>query len=307
MATQIQQDPSKPRGPMTWLAAIRDHPRKPPTEQCHALTMLVLRLDWKTLNGHCGTVQLQADTDAGRSTVLRALGWAKREGFLTQTRRGHRLGNGQKIASEWALSIPQADGQGVSRDTLSEMDGAASRCQPGDLEAPQGVNGSPQGVSGEPPSSLDIQTPSLKASSLGEASPPGDEFVSDDSLIFVEMSSHRAAIAGDGTSPGPAPDAVANAPAPDQSQVLPAPRPVPTKEQIAEAEARVAASVAAAREQGHAWEKRWDALDGPAQEPQEDPASARERVREARMAELLSQPGAIQVPAGEDQEPVAEV
>jgi hypothetical protein len=86
--------------------AVRDHPDRPPTAQRHALTMLALRLNWKTGSGYVSTGQLAQDSDAEERTIRRATKWARDAGLLTMTRRGHRLGNGQIAASEWQLSQP---------------------------------------------------------------------------------------------------------------------------------------------------------------------------------------------------------
>jgi hypothetical protein len=89
-----------------WLAAVRDHPERPPALQRLALTCLALRMDWTTGRGYASTGQLAADTDAEERTVRRATGWARDTGLLLRTRRGHRLGNGRVTASEWQLTQP---------------------------------------------------------------------------------------------------------------------------------------------------------------------------------------------------------
>jgi hypothetical protein len=89
-----------------WLKTIRDHPERPPTVQRYVLAMLALRLDWKTGAGYVSTFQLVADSDVSESTIRRATSWARDVGLLLQTRRGHRLGNGQVAASEWKLTQP---------------------------------------------------------------------------------------------------------------------------------------------------------------------------------------------------------
>src|SRR5262249_48335397 len=104
--------------PLVWLTAVRDHPGRPRgRSRCfEVLTMLALRLDWGTGTGYASTGQLMADTGAGERTVRRALDWAQQAGLLVRTRRGHRLGNGQVIASEWALALPS---QPVTKAGLS--------------------------------------------------------------------------------------------------------------------------------------------------------------------------------------------
>jgi hypothetical protein len=98
-----------------WLKAVRDHPDRPPAAQCHALTMLALRMNWATGSGYASTGQLAADADVEERTIRRTTSWARKHGLLVQTRRGHRLGNGQVAASEWQISQP------VTGDLLSSQ------------------------------------------------------------------------------------------------------------------------------------------------------------------------------------------
>lgn len=121
-----------------WLAAIRDHPKRPPAMQCHVLTMLALRVDWITGRGFASARQLGEDGDASERTVRRATTWGRDTGFVIRTRRGHRVSSDLIIASEWQLTQPAT----------------------GDLlEKPTGQNGRPnrpmeptQPASGAPPS-----------------------------------------------------------------------------------------------------------------------------------------------------------
>ncbi len=80
--------PSAPAGnkTMTWMAAVRDHPEG--ARYYKPLSLLALRLDWKTGTGYCYVEQLMADSGAEKSTVLRALARARSAGLLRQTRRG---------------------------------------------------------------------------------------------------------------------------------------------------------------------------------------------------------------------------
>src|ERR1039457_213570 len=71
-----------------WLVAIRDHPQRPPAMQRYVLTVLALRLDWKTGAGFASTAQLAADADVTPPTVKRATSWARKAELLLQTRRG---------------------------------------------------------------------------------------------------------------------------------------------------------------------------------------------------------------------------
>jgi hypothetical protein len=93
-----------------WLVAIRDHPGRPPAVQRLVLHCLALRMNWETGAGFASTGQLAADSDAEERTVRRATSWARQAELLLQTRRGHRLGNGQVAASEWQLTQPVTGG-----------------------------------------------------------------------------------------------------------------------------------------------------------------------------------------------------
>lgn len=119
-----------------WLVAIRDHPNRPPAHQRHVLTMLALRMDWTTGRGYVGTRDLMADADVCRNTVMRATSWARQEQLLMRTRRGHYINAQTTIASEWWLTRPQDQSQGLPTETLGQS---------------QGLNGShPKSLSGQP-------------------------------------------------------------------------------------------------------------------------------------------------------------
>ena len=109
-----------------WLAAVRDHPHRPGPLQRHVLTMLALRLDWSTGRGFASVRDIAADADASDHTVKRATGWARSDavGLLHRTRRGHRLGNGTLVASEWQLVCPPS--QRATEGTLIRPQGAGS-------------------------------------------------------------------------------------------------------------------------------------------------------------------------------------
>jgi hypothetical protein len=113
----------------TWLRAIRDHPHRPPALQRHSLAMLALRLDDRSGQGFCSTAQVMADADASKSTVMRATKWGRGQGFLLQTKRGHRIDSERVSASEWRLCHPT---QGVMGEPLAKtqgVNGQDPRCQ----------------------------------------------------------------------------------------------------------------------------------------------------------------------------------
>jgi hypothetical protein len=125
---------------MTWMTAVRDHPDRPPALQRHVLFMLALRLDWATGCGFASTGQLAGDSDCDERTVKRATKWGREHEMLVQARRGHRLGDGRAIASEWHLKCPsQGDTgvllSGISRGQDSSLKGTADASQ-GDTTTP---------------------------------------------------------------------------------------------------------------------------------------------------------------------------
>ncbi len=113
-----------------WLVAIRDHPERPPAVQRLVLQCLALRLDWRTGSGFASVAEVAEDADASEPTVRRATSWARRAGLLLQTRRGHRLGNGQVAATEWKLTQPLT---GELLKPPQPLNGSASTAQQSDL------------------------------------------------------------------------------------------------------------------------------------------------------------------------------
>jgi hypothetical protein len=129
----------------SWLTAIRDHPSRPPAAQRHVLTMLALRMDWKTAQGYASTQQLTADADASKATVKRATAWARGASLLKMISRGHRITADRVTATKWALC------QGLTDEPLggSETDTQGLRDEPlGDV---QGLTGESQGLNGGDP------------------------------------------------------------------------------------------------------------------------------------------------------------
>src|SRR5947207_1915931 len=98
--------------------------------------MLALRMDWQTGRGFAATKQLMADASARDSTVRRSTKWARDNELLLQTRRGHRLGNGQVAASEWQLTQPVTP----DRLTSQPVNGDGSTVQQGHLNRSAGMH-----------------------------------------------------------------------------------------------------------------------------------------------------------------------
>lgn len=93
-----------------WLHLVYTHPDRPPALQRDILTALVAGgfTTWKTGKATASIEALSDFCRAARSTVQRALRWGCQARLLLRTLRGHRLGNGKKVASEWQLQIPAA-------------------------------------------------------------------------------------------------------------------------------------------------------------------------------------------------------
>lgn len=91
--------------PLLWMRAIRDAELKRPTKRLAVLWALALRME-KDGTGFASGDTLANDAQVHRATVSRATRAERKTGYLVQTRRGHRLGDGTVIASEWQLTNP---------------------------------------------------------------------------------------------------------------------------------------------------------------------------------------------------------
>jgi biotin operon repressor len=92
---------------LMWMRAIRDHRPKPGPRSARypVLWGLALRMR-KDGSGFVSMQTLAEDVEWGESTVRRHIKWARDTGYLLRTRRGHRLGDGTAIASEYRLTQP---------------------------------------------------------------------------------------------------------------------------------------------------------------------------------------------------------
>ena len=93
-----------------WLGSVYSHESRPPALQCHVLTALAVRFADRSGEGYASIESLAGFCDVRRSTVQRALRWARSAGLLRCKTRGHRLGNGKVIASEWHLCLKASAG-----------------------------------------------------------------------------------------------------------------------------------------------------------------------------------------------------
>jgi len=91
-----------------WIAAVHKHPALSPAHRDILTYLAVMRLNFETGNGYCSVPSLAQARGHSESTVRRALMLArtKEPKLLERTRRGHRLGDGQAIASEWKMLYP---------------------------------------------------------------------------------------------------------------------------------------------------------------------------------------------------------
>jgi hypothetical protein len=172
--------------PLEWLTAVRDHPDRPPPKQCHVLTCLALRVDWRTGRGFASTAQLAADADCGKGTVQRATTWVRKHRMAKRTKRGHALRDGSGMASEWELLSPEPGLEGGTADPFQNRAGRleggtadpfqtpAGRLE-GTSERLEGPNRRLEGACTDPPS-IPVTSISNPSSARERA---GDRAVSD--------------------------------------------------------------------------------------------------------------------------------
>lgn len=92
------------RGPLEWLKSVHCHAARPPSNQRDVLTALAVRFaDWDSGEAEASVEELVDFCGVARSTVQRALWWAMGERLLVRASRGHRLGNGESVASRYEL------------------------------------------------------------------------------------------------------------------------------------------------------------------------------------------------------------
>jgi hypothetical protein len=102
------------------MRAVRDADPKFTSSRQAVLLCLGLRMD-KYGRGFASARTLGVDAGVTERTARRATDEATGRGFLNRTRRGHRLGNGTALASEWKLNLPgEPDPQPDTGVRLSE-------------------------------------------------------------------------------------------------------------------------------------------------------------------------------------------
>jgi hypothetical protein len=90
-----------------WLRSVYCHGSRPPALQRDVLTALAIRFADRSGEGYASVESLASFCGTSRSTVQRSLRWARSAGvgLLLCKKRGHRLGNGKVLASEWQLCL----------------------------------------------------------------------------------------------------------------------------------------------------------------------------------------------------------
>lgn len=164
-----------------WQRAVRDDPTITGTRMLVLLTVGV-HLDG---SGYLGIDQVAASTGLGERTVRRHLAWARHTGWLYRSRRGHRLGSGQPIASEYRLTIPST---GQSRPVEDD----AQPVTAGQLRQSQPANRDAQPVTRDRPCpSLpeEVQDPRSNSDESEPAEPKTESPVSD---VARELTRHFA-------------------------------------------------------------------------------------------------------------------
>jgi len=143
-----------------WLAALYDVPGLTADRRDILVCLATRHLDFGTGAGYCSVATLSTVLGCHEQTVRRALETARTAGLIERTKRGHRLGNGKPIASEWQIIYPP---QGVTRDPLrsastvhgSTVEAGVSTVHGGDLNRARGQS---QPCSGIPPTGSEAST-----------------------------------------------------------------------------------------------------------------------------------------------------
>lgn len=135
-----------------WIAAVHRQPELKAAHRDVLIYLAVMRLDYGTGKGYCSMQSLAGGRGWHEHTVRRALELAQKvtPPLLRRTRRGHRLGNGQVVASEWqVLYPPMSTGHGGTVENgstvhNSDLNRPESESQPSTGARPTGSE-SPSG------------------------------------------------------------------------------------------------------------------------------------------------------------------
>jgi hypothetical protein len=89
-----------------WLATVYGRPDLPPVKQRDVLVQLAVRCEEDGPERRIASIDLLSGLCAtARSTVQRALRWAKRAGLLVPHRRGHWIAPGVSVPTIWRLVV----------------------------------------------------------------------------------------------------------------------------------------------------------------------------------------------------------
>jgi hypothetical protein len=90
----------------TWLGNVYGRPDLPPVRQRDVLVMLAVRCAEDGPDRRIASIDsLSFLCATARSTVQRALRWAKRAGLLVVARRGHWVSPGVSVPTIWQLVV----------------------------------------------------------------------------------------------------------------------------------------------------------------------------------------------------------
>ena len=167
--------------PLEWMRAVRDSDAFT-AGTLNVLLMLGLRMR-RDGTGFASQPQLAEDAGVSERTARRALREARDAGFVTQTRRGHRVTDGTTLASEYRLEIPT---QPDTRDRLGEAPTGhprpvGNRSQQ-DISEPNRPSVSTQPVTGVRPRGLHPEVLSPRVPLQGSGSTDVDHHPLDDEL-----------------------------------------------------------------------------------------------------------------------------
>lgn len=170
-----------------WIKAVTHHKGVPgedgkliPFTDGHRLILISLAadcLDFGTGAGYCSARTLAERSGKARSTVMRALELGRKAGLIEQTRRGHRITNETKIASEWRIIYPEPTSGSV--DVGSYLDPMSTYADIG--SEPTSESADPTSESGRPNVRIRAtqrpatRTPSGNEASSGNEGSSGDE------------------------------------------------------------------------------------------------------------------------------------
>ena len=132
-----------------WIAEVHKHPALTPAHRDILTYMAVMKLNFGTGAGYCSVRTLAEERGWHEATVKRALQLARAEEpvLLQRTRRGRRVSDEVKLASEWQLIYPpiptaHQDDVGIPTAQRANPNVAESRSQQRTGAPPTGIEGS---------------------------------------------------------------------------------------------------------------------------------------------------------------------